>query len=59
MSVIPYNLNSQLWAKTISEYGHSLGGQRDILHHDGCFSNAPNISHTFTNGEMTWVASKW
>ena len=56
---IPYKLHGQLWAKTISEYGHSLDGLREILLHDGCFPKAPNISFTFSHGEMVWAASKW
>ena len=56
---VPYKLHGQLWAKNIFEYGHSLGGQREILHHDGCFPKAPNISHTFSHSEITWEESKW
>ena len=58
-NVIPYKIHGQLWAKTISDYGHSLAEQREILQHDGCFSKAPNLSPTFSHGEMLWVKSKW
>ena len=58
-SVIPHKIHGQLWAKTISEHGHSLDELREILLHDGCFPKAPNISSTFSNGEMVWAASKW
>ena len=58
-SVIPYKLHGQIWATNIFEHGHSLIGKREILFHDGCFPKAPNISHTFSHGEMTCEASKW
>ena len=57
-NISPYKLHGQLWATQIYEYGHSLRGQREILFHDGCIPKAPNISHTFSHGEMTWKASK-
>ena len=47
------------WSTGISEFGHSLFVQRDILFHDGCFPKAPNISHIFSHGEITCAASKW
>ena len=47
------------WATKNFEFGHSLDVQREIYFHDGCFSKAPNISHTFCNSEMTWAKSKW
>ena len=47
------------WATKISEFGHSLEVQREIFFHDGCFPKASNLSHTFSHGEMTCVASKW
>ena len=52
-------LHGQYWVPKMSELGHSLGRTRDIFHHDGCFPKAPNISHTFSYGEMVWAASKW
>ena len=58
-SIIPYKLHGQIWAINISEHGHSLQGQREILYHCGCIHKAPNISHTFSHGEMTWTKSKW
>ena len=58
-SVIPYKLHVQLFAKTISDYGHFLGEQREILQHDGCFPKAPNISSTFSHGEMLWAEIQW
>ena len=57
--IIPYKLHGQLWATNISEHGHSLGGKREILYHCGFIPKAPNISHTFSHGEMTWEESKW
>ena len=47
------------WATKISKFGHSLDVQRDIFFHDGCFPKEPNISHTFSHSEISWVASKW
>ena len=44
--------HGQYSVSKISELGHSLGRTRDIFHHDGCFPKAPNISHTFSYGEM-------
>ena len=58
-SVVPYKLHGQLWATKISEHGHYLGEQREILFHDGCIPKAPNISHTFSHSEITWTTSKW
>ena len=52
---IPY----KILATKISEHGHSLGDQREILYHCGCTPKAPNIYHTFNHGEMNWAASKW
>ena len=57
--VLYYKLHGQLWEKNVSEYGHSLGGQREILFHDGCIPKAPHISHISSHGEMTWTTSKW
>ena len=57
--IVPYKLHGQLWATKMSEHGHSLGEQREILFHDGCIPKAPNISHTFSHSEMTWAAIKW
>ena len=58
-SIIPHKLHGKLWVTKISEHGHSLGDQREILYHCGCIPKAPNISHTFSHSEMTWEASKW
>ena len=58
-SIVPYKLHGQLWATKISESGHSVGGQREILFHDGGIPKAPNISHTFDHSEMTLAISKW
>ena len=47
------------WATKISKFDHSLIVQREIFFHDGCFPKAPNISHTFSHGEMTCARSRW
>ena len=58
-SVVPYESHGKPWATAISEFGHHLIVQREILFHDGCFPKAPNISHIFSHGEMTCAASKF
>ena len=58
-SIVSYELHGQPWPTKISELGHSLDGEREILFHDGCIPKAPNISHTFNHSETTWEASKW
>ena len=57
--IIPYKIHGQIWAIKISEHGHSLGRQREILYHCGFIPKAPNISHTFSHVEMTWKQIKW
>ena len=34
-SIISCKLHGQYWATKIFEFGHSLGGKREILQHDG------------------------
>ena len=58
-SVISFQSHGKYGATKIATLGHSLGGQREILFHDGFFPKAPNISHTFNYSEMAWAASKW
>ena len=58
-SIISCKLHGQHGATQNFELGHSLGGQREIFHHDVFFPKAPNISHTFSHGERVWAASKW
>ena len=58
-SVIYFQSHGKYVATTIVLLGHSLGGKREILFHDGCFPKVPNISHTFSYSEMAWAASKW
>ena len=43
-SVVSYESHGKLW---------------EIPFHDGCFPKAPNISHTFSHGEIASAASKW
>ena len=57
--VLSCQSHGKFWATTLVVLGHSLGGQREILFHDGCFPKAPNISHTFSYSEMAWATSKW
>ena len=58
-SVASCKSHGKHWATTISQFGHSLVVQREILFHDGCFPKTPNISHIFSHGEITCAASKW
>ena len=58
-SVISCQSHGKYGATTIAILSHSLGGQREILFHDGCFPKAPNISHTCSHSEMAWAESKW
>ena len=51
-SVVPYKSHGKLWATENSELGHSLAMKRENPFHDGCFPKAPNISHTFSHGEI-------
>ena len=57
-SVIPYKLHGQIWAKIVLEFGHSLDGLSEILHHDGCFPKAPNLNSTFSHAGMMREESK-
>lgn len=57
-SDVSHKSHGKHWATKISKFGHSLVVQREIFFHDGCFPKAPNISHTFSHGEMTCAASK-
>ena len=58
-SVVSCKSHGKHWATEISEIGHSLVVQREILFHDGCFPKPPNISHIFSHGEINCAASKW
>ena len=58
-SILTLKLHGKLWAINIFEHGHSLGGYREMLYHCGCTPKEPNISHTFSDCEKTWVASNW
>ena len=58
-SAVSCKSHGKHWATKISEFGHSLVVQREILFHNGCFPKAPNISHIFSHGEITCTTSKW
>ena len=58
-SVVPYESHGKIWATANSERGHSPAMQKEIPFHDGCFPKAPNISPTFSHGEISCATSKW